>query len=157
LIFLRKIKFRRICKVTRSIKCISTRPDSIHSRFVEAIDVPDELKTLPNFQGSGKVRELQQAAAQSDNVAGLLAQFQNAATRAEQKALLEPLLAAWAGTSGMVSLEQRAGGRYRIQYEAFGNERRSGSLDTVAFAAATGGSSGLVREAANDLRWRVAA
>ena len=29
------------------------------------------------------------------------------------------------------TLEERASGKYRIQYEAFGNERRSGNLDSV--------------------------
>ena len=73
--------------------------------------------------GAGNVRELQQAAAQSGNVAGVLAQFQSATTRAEQKALLDQLLTSWADTSGMAkTLEERASGQYRIQYEAFGND-----------------------------------
>jgi hypothetical protein len=32
--------------------------DTFSTRFIDAIDVPDELKTLPNLQASGKVREL---------------------------------------------------------------------------------------------------
>jgi hypothetical protein len=93
--------------------------------------------------GAGNVRELQQAAAQSSSLAGVLAQFQNAGTRAEQKALLDQLITAWADTSGMAkSLEERASGKYRIVYEAFGNERRSSSIDTVAFAAVSSGSVG---------------
>ena len=72
------------------------------------------------------MRELRQAATQSDGVASLLAQFQNAAPRAEQKALIDQLLTAWADTSGMAkNLDARAQGQYIIQYEAFGNERRS--------------------------------
>lgn len=115
--------------------------DTFDTKFAEAIEVPEELKALPNMQGAGNVRELQQAAAQSGGVASLLAQFQSATTRAEQKALLDQLLSAWADTSGMAkSLEERAAGNYRIQYEAFGNERRSSSLDTVGFAAASSGS-----------------
>ncbi|MBK8134214.1 MAG: hypothetical protein IPK48_16510 [Gammaproteobacteria bacterium] len=62
--------------------------------------------------GTGNVRELQQAAAQSGSVAGVLAQFQGATTRAEQKALLDSLITAWAETSGMArSLEARAAGK----------------------------------------------
>jgi len=113
------------------------------TKFAEAIDVPEPIKTLPNMGGAGNVRELQQAAAQSGSVAGVLAQFQSATTRAEQKALLDSLITAWADTSGMAkSLEERAAGKYRIQYEAFGNERRSSSIDTVAFAAVSSGSVG---------------
>ncbi|MBS3953124.1 MAG: hypothetical protein KGZ88_09270 [Methylomicrobium sp.] len=37
--------------------------DTFSTRFVKTIEAPEELKTLPNLQASGKVRELQQAAA----------------------------------------------------------------------------------------------
>jgi VCBS repeat-containing protein len=117
--------------------------DTFDTRFAEEIDVPEALKTLPNMQGAGKVRELHQAAAQSGSVAGVLAQFQGAPTRTEQQALLDQLLTAWADTSGMAKrLEERASGTYRIVYEAFGNERRSSSIDTAAFAALSSGSVG---------------
>ncbi len=117
--------------------------DTFDTQFAQAIEVPEVLKVLPNMQGAGNVKELHQAAAQSEAVAGVLAQFQSAPTRAEQKALLDSLLTAWADTSGMAgSLEERAAGKYRIQYEAFGNERRSSHIDTVAFAALSSGSVG---------------
>ncbi|MBK8134210.1 MAG: hypothetical protein IPK48_16490 [Gammaproteobacteria bacterium] len=117
--------------------------DTFDTKFANEIEVPETLKTLPTMGGTGNVRELQQAAAQSGSVAGVLAQFQGATTRAEQKALLDQLLTSWADTSGMArSLEERAAGKYRIQYEAFGNERRSSSIDTAAFAAISSGSVG---------------
>ncbi|MDP2169982.1 MAG: hypothetical protein Q8J96_06120, partial [Rhodocyclaceae bacterium] len=103
--------------------------DTFDTKFAEAIEVPEPLTTLPNMQGAGNVRELQQAAAQSGSVAGVLAQFQSATTRTEQKALLDPLLAAWAGTSGMAkSLEERAAGKNYIEYVAIGNARGSANL-----------------------------
>jgi hypothetical protein len=115
--------------------------DTFDTRFAEEIEVPEALKTLPTMGGAGNVRELQQAAAQSSSLAGVLAQFQNAGTRAEQKALLDQLITAWADTSGMAkSLEERAAGRYRIEYEAFGNERRSSNIDTAAFVAVSSNS-----------------
>ncbi|WP_302553959.1 hypothetical protein [Comamonas kerstersii] len=111
--------------------------DTFDTRFAEEIEVPEALRVLPNMQGAGNVRELQQAAAQSSSLAGVLAQFQNAGTRAEQKALLDPLLSAWADTSGMAkNLDARAQGQYIIQYEAFGNDRRSDHIDSVGFVAA---------------------
>lgn len=130
--------------------------DTFNTRFAEPVEVPEPLKTLPTMGGAGNVRELQQAAAQSSSLAGVLAQFQNAGTRAEQKALLDQLITAWADTSGMAkSLEERASGKYRIVYEAFGNERRSSHLDAAAFAAVSSGSVGgsgvLMRESR---RWR---
>lgn len=115
--------------------------DTVDTKFAEEIEVPEALKSLPTMQGSGNVRELHQSAAQSGAVAGLLSQFQSASTRTEQKTVLEQLITAWAGTSNMAkSLEERAAGQYRIQYEAFGNVRRSSSIDAAAFASASSGS-----------------
>ena len=139
----REGSFRRADGTTAAMGEFRLATDTFDTKFAESIEVPDALRTLPTMGGAGNVRELQQAAAQSGGVAGILAQFQTATTRAEQKALLDQLITAWADTSGMVrSLEERAAGRYRIQYEAFGNERRSSSIDTVAFAAVSSGSVG---------------
>lgn len=108
--------------------------DTFSTRFAETIDVPDALKALPTMGGAGNVRELRQAAVQSGALASVLAEFQVASTRAQQKALLEQLLGSWANTSGMArSLDERAAGRYNIEYEAFGNERRSANVLTGAF------------------------
>jgi hypothetical protein len=116
---------------------------TFHTRFAEEVEVPAALKTLPNMGGAGNVRELQQAATLSPQLAGLLAQFQTAPTRAEQKALLDQLITAWTDTSGIArSMEERTNGRYRIQYEAFGDEWRSSNIDTAAFEAISSGGLG---------------
>ncbi|WP_200384611.1 putative Ig domain-containing protein [Rhodocyclus tenuis] len=117
--------------------------DTFNTRFASEITVPETLKTLPNIGGAGNVRELQQAAAQSGSLASVLNRFQNAGTRAEQKALLDTLVDAWADTSGMAeNLEVRAAGKYRVQYDAFGNERRTANLANAPLSSiADGGSS----------------
>lgn len=133
----REGSFTRADGSTSAMGEFNLATDTFNTKFAEQIEVPEALKTLPNMQGAGNVRELRQAATQSDGVASLLAQFQNAATRAEQKALLDPLLSAWADTSGMAkNLDARAQGQYIIQYEAFGNDRRSDHIDSVGFVAA---------------------
>ena len=133
----REGSFTRTDGTTSAMGEFNLATDTFNTKFAEQIEVPEALKTLPNMQGAGKVRELRQAATQSDGVASLLAQFQNATTRAEQKALLDPLLSAWADTSGMAkNLDARAQGQYIIQYEAFGNDRRSDHIDSVGFVAA---------------------
>ncbi|MDX1253220.1 MAG: putative Ig domain-containing protein, partial [Gammaproteobacteria bacterium] len=89
--------------------------DTFDTKFAEQIEVPEELKILPNMQGSGNVRELWQAATQSGGLQTLLEQFTAAPTRAEQRALLDQLLTAWADTSGMAkNLQEQAGSRYRV-------------------------------------------
>lgn len=139
----REGSFTRTDGTTAAMGEFRLATSTFDTKFAEPVEVPEALKSLPTMGGAGNVRELQQAAAQSGSVAGVLAQFQSATTRAEQKALLDQLITAWADTSGMAkSLEERAAGKYRIQYEAFGNERRSSSIDTVAFAAISSGSVG---------------
>jgi hypothetical protein len=139
----REGRFTRADGATSAMGEFKLAIDTFDTQFAEAIEVPEPLKALPNLQGAGNVRELHQAAAQSGGLAGLLNQFQSAPTRAEQKALLDQLITAWADTSGMArSLEERAAGKYRIVYEAFGNERRSSSIDSVAFAALSSGRVG---------------
>ncbi|WP_172955071.1 calcium-binding protein [Sterolibacterium denitrificans] len=121
--------------------------DTFNTRFAEQIEVPEALKTLSNMQGAGNVRELQQAAAQSGDVANLLAQFQSATTRAEQRILLDQLITTWADTAGMAgSLEERVADKYRIEYEAFGNERRSSNLKTTA-SSGIGNATALLSDA----------
>ena len=133
----REGSFTRADGSTSAMGEFNLATDTFNTKFAEQIEVPEALKTMPNMQGAGNVRELRQAATQSDGVASLLAQFQNATTRAEQKALLDPLLSAWADTSGMAkNLDARAQGQYIIQYEAFGNDRRSDHIDSVGFVAA---------------------
>ena len=137
----REGSFTRADGTTSAMGEFKLAADTFSTKFAEQIEVSESLKALPNMGGVGNVRDLQQAAAQSNNVADLLTQFQSAPTRAEQKALLDQLITAWADTSGMAkSLEERAAGEYRIQYEAFGNERRSTNLDAVAFVATSSGS-----------------
>ena len=95
----REGSFTRADGSTSAMGEFNLATDTFNTKFAEQIEVPEALKTLPNMQGAGKVRELRQAATQSDGVASLLAQFQNAATRAEQKALIDQLITAWGGTS----------------------------------------------------------
>ncbi|MFN4264433.1 MAG: putative Ig domain-containing protein [Aquabacterium sp.] len=130
----REGSFTRVDGTSASMGEFHLATDTFSTRFAETIDVPDSLKSLPTMGGAGNVRELRQAAAQSGALASVLADFQAASTRAEQKALLEQLLGSWANTSGMArSLGERAAGRYNIEYEAFGSERRSANVLTGAF------------------------
>jgi hypothetical protein len=133
----REGSFTRTDGTTSAMGEFNLATDTFNTKFAEQIEVPEALKALPNMQGASNVRELQQAAAQSDTVAGLLAQFQGAATRAEQKALIDQLITAWADTSGMAkNLDARAQGHYIIQYEAFGNDRRADHIDSAGFITA---------------------
>ena len=117
--------------------------NTFDTQFKDNITISDTVKTLPNMQGSGNVRELQQAATQSSSLQSLLTQFSTATTRTAQKALLDQIMLAWADTSGMAkSLDELANGKFNIQYDAFGNDRRSNNIKPSVFLGTTNASSG---------------
>src|SRR5690554_2374117 len=59
--------------------------DTFDTQFAEQIEVPEELRGLPMMNGSGNVRDLQQAATQSSSLQSLLGQFENSTDRFEQQ------------------------------------------------------------------------
>ena len=79
--------------------------DPFHSRFSDNITLTDEQQQAPNLRGSGRVRDLREAAAQSPDVAAALQAYANAQTKEEQLALRDQLLRAWAGTDKRFTTE----------------------------------------------------
>ena len=61
--------------------------DPFHSRFSDSVSLTDEQQQAPNLRGSGRVRDLREAAAQSPELAEALQQYKNAATKEEQLTL----------------------------------------------------------------------
>ena len=72
--------------------------DRFHSRFSDSIELTDAQRREVNLGGSGRVRNLREAAAQSSELADALQQYKNAETKEEQLALRDKLLQAWANT-----------------------------------------------------------
>src|SRR5574337_1036618 len=109
-----------------------------YREFTDHVPITDQAAALPDMTGSGKVRDLREAASLPGGLADALAQFSAATTRAEQMALLDPLLAAWAETAGMADFTERAAAArkagdqyfagYDIDYEAFGSMSRDADL-----------------------------
>ena len=79
--------------------------DPFHSRFSDSVSLTDEQQQAPNLRGSGRVRDLREAAAQSPDVAAALQAYANAQTKEEQLALRDQLLRAWAGTDKRFTTE----------------------------------------------------
>ena len=93
--------------VTGNLADINLASDTFHRTFPNVLDTTS-VATLPDMQGSGKVRDLREAATQSTTLQTLLTQYSAATTRAEQTTLLDQLLDAWADTGGMAeSMAQR--------------------------------------------------
>ena len=79
--------------------------DHFHSRFSDSVPLTDEQQQAPNLRGSGRLRDLREAAAQSPDVAAALQAYANAQTKEEQLALRDQLLRAWAGTDKRFTTE----------------------------------------------------
>lgn len=105
--------------------------DTFHREFPDHIPLAEGVAALPEMQGSGKVRDLHEAASQSTELKDLLTQFFQATTRQEQRALLDQMMSAWADTSGMIkTLQQRANPNgdsmgYQVSYQQFGDVKMS--------------------------------
>ncbi|MDM7943902.1 MAG: calcium-binding protein [Hydrogenophaga sp.] len=110
--------------------------DTFDTRFTEQIEVHDDIAVLAHLPGSGAVRDLHQAAALSPDLADVLQRFGAATTRSEQTVLVDELLLAWAGSSGMAaSMEARTGAALRVEYSGFGNVLRSSHIVTASVRA----------------------
>jgi Ca2+-binding RTX toxin-like protein len=92
------------------------------SAFTSHTDQSDAISALPQMQGSGAVRDLQGAAAQSAPLQGLLAQFQQAGTRQAQMALMDPLLKAWADTSDLTTVTEWEAAGHNVTYAFYGQD-----------------------------------
>lgn len=75
--------------------------NAFQRQYLDDVPVPADMLDLPNMAGSGRVRDLIQAAIRSPSLATALENFSQAGTREEQIALLKGVVDAWAGTSDM--------------------------------------------------------
>ena len=121
---------------THGLADINLAADTFHRQFTTAITPTPATAVLPDMRGSGAVRDLREAATQSSALQTLLAQYSAATTRDAQLVLIDSMLDAWADTSGYAeTLDARAGARYIVRYDAFGNVTRSAHLVSGAAPA----------------------
>ncbi|MGP4717737.1 calcium-binding protein [Psychrobacter sp. T6-6] len=81
-----------------TIADVNLSNDSMHAKYSEKLELRDDIADLPSLYGSGRLRDIQQAAMVSDELANILKQYANTETREGQKALLDDLMFAWAKT-----------------------------------------------------------
>jgi len=88
-----------------------------HRNFTTPVEPSAATATLPSVEGSGAVRDLREAATLSPVLGDLLVQFAAVGTRDAQRALLEPLLVAWAETSEFVTLSDWAKAGHAVTFD----------------------------------------
>ena len=83
---------------THSLVDINFIQDTFHSSYTTEIVVPIELQTLPNISGTGRLRDLQQAAALSPALVNALNLCTASTTITARKTLVDTVLLEWAKT-----------------------------------------------------------
>jgi Ca2+-binding RTX toxin-like protein len=81
---------------TRVMGDVNFEHKPVFSEYAEEVKLTEEQKQAPNLKGTGRVRDLRDAAALSQNLAAVLQSYAQAETRSEQLALLDKLLQEWA-------------------------------------------------------------
>lgn len=81
---------------TRVMGDVNFEHKPVFSEYAEEVKLTEEQKQAPHLKGTGRVRDLRDAAALSQNLAAVLQSYAQAETRSEQLALLDKLLQEWA-------------------------------------------------------------
>lgn len=77
---------------------VDLESNPFYSEHADHVALDDEVKKLPTLQGSGRVRELQEAAMLSATLRDLLGQFSASGSHREQRSLMSSIVGAWAST-----------------------------------------------------------
>ena len=94
---------------TGEVSSLFFAADNFRNSFTESIPLTERTEVLPEFGGSGGLRNLREAATLDSELAGLVEQFAAAATRSEQNALIDSILFQWHISSGTSTLYQQYG------------------------------------------------
>ncbi|AYC32737.1 hypothetical protein D3880_10210 [Pseudomonas cavernae] len=78
-----------------------------YREYTDHIELSEEVAALPDMQGSGAVRDLQEAAMLDAGLRTVLSQYAQATTRDQQLALVDKLLVEWASSSDFRTFDQR--------------------------------------------------
>jgi len=84
---------------TYQLADLELNENPLYRQFTDTVTVPSTIASLPNLQGTGRLRDLHQAASLSPALADLLNQYAAATTATAQQALLDNLITAWVDTA----------------------------------------------------------
>ena len=102
-------------ETTRSIGAVDLESNAFYREFTTPVPLTEAAKALPTMQGSGRARDLHEAASLSPTLAATVALFAAAPTRDAQIALVDALLTDWAQSSDYWStLEESLQGNVAI-------------------------------------------
>ncbi|WP_179106840.1 calcium-binding protein [Variovorax sp. KK3] len=101
--------------VSRTVGAIDLESNPFYREFMGVVPLTEQARSLPDMQGSGRARDLAEAASLSASLGISLAAFSTATTRDAQRTLLDPLLTEWSQSSDFwQSLETTLDGNVKI-------------------------------------------
>ncbi|MDR6539341.1 calcium-binding protein [Variovorax soli] len=102
-------------QVDRTVGAVDLESNPFYREFTVAVPLTEQAKALPQMQGSGRARDLDEAVSLSPALATQLSAFSQASTRDAQRAQLDGLIAEWAQSSDFwQSLETTLDGNVKI-------------------------------------------
>lgn len=96
-------KFIKTDGSVHTLADVNFEADSIHTRYLNKVELSDAVKDLPSVYGMGRLDDIQQSAMKSSELAGILERYSKTTSRTVQKALLDELMIAWAKTDPQYS------------------------------------------------------
>ncbi|SFJ49124.1 Ca2+-binding protein, RTX toxin-related [Marinobacter persicus] len=104
-------------EVTGNMADIDLADNPFYREFDDSIPLTEQAETLPNMQGSGHLRDLQEASSLSPALAAAVERYAQGATKSQQLAQLDSLIEQWAATSsGATSIEKADDQGYDLNY-----------------------------------------
>jgi hypothetical protein len=103
--------------VSGEVADINLADNPFFREFTDTIPLTDEAAALPDMQGSGALRDLQESASLSPDLIPAVSTYAAAPTKAEQLAQIDQLIGQWANsTSFQTSIEAAEPHGYELNY-----------------------------------------
>ncbi|MGJ0486227.1 MAG: calcium-binding protein [Methylomicrobium sp.] len=126
-------------QVTGALADIDLVDNPFYREFSDTVPLTEQAQTLPDLQGSGRVRDLREAVSLSPALGNALVGYAAADTKAGQMALIDALISQWALSSGFqTSIEKAAAQDDRLLFLVPGLT----AGDVLGGFIASGGGSG---------------
>ncbi len=92
--------------------------DPFYREFLKPINIPDKIKPIPNVQGTGLVRDLQEASAKSSTLLSTVVNYYSHESLSQRYAMLDNILFEWGGSETMhflARLSQLSTDRFKLE------------------------------------------
>ena len=130
-------------QITGGIADIDLADNPFYRTFPDTIPLTEQAQALPGMQGSGMVRDLQEAVSLNPTLGTALGDYAAADTKAGQLARVDTVISQWAASSSFqTSIEKAAAQGDRLLYLVPGLTRYD--VLGAGFGASRGGSTGII-------------